>query len=94
LRVIDGRIRTLSGVLHILGFYRNLIYVIKMDDARVKSIFEKEICRMVRGAMVLLKGVWFETMYKMQGSTISDGFNSSIFPDIGFEEEINPTVYG
>jgi hypothetical protein len=49
-----------------------------MDDAGVKTIFEKETCRMVRGEMVLLKGVRFGTLYKMQGSTISDGCNSSI----------------
>jgi hypothetical protein len=41
--------------------------------------------------MMLLKGVNFGTMYKMQGSTISDGCNSSIVPDIRVEEEINPT---
>jgi hypothetical protein len=57
LRLIDGRIRTLPGVLHIPGLARNLIFVRKMDDAGVKTIFEKETCRMVRGAMVLLKGV-------------------------------------
>jgi hypothetical protein len=49
---------------------------------------------MVQGAMVLLKGVWFGTMYKMQGSTINDGCNSSIVLDIGVEEEITPTVSG
>jgi hypothetical protein len=47
---------------------------------------------MVRGVMVLLKGVWFGTLYKMKGSTISDGCNSSILYDIGVEEEINPIV--
>jgi hypothetical protein len=57
LRLIDGRFRTLSGVLYILGLARNLIYVRKMDDGGVKTIFEKETYRMVRGAMVLLKGV-------------------------------------
>jgi hypothetical protein len=94
LRLIDGRIRTLPGVLHIPGLARNLIYVRKMDDAGVKTIFEKETCRMVRGAMVLLKGVRFGTLYKLQGSTISDGCNSSIVPDIGVEEERTPTVSG
>jgi hypothetical protein len=73
---------------------RNLIYVSKIDDARVKAIFEKETCRMVQGAMLLLKGVRFGTLYKLQGSTISDGCNSSIAPDIGVEEERNPTVSG
>jgi hypothetical protein len=43
--------------------------------------------------MVLLKGVRFGTMYKLQGSTISDGCNNSIVPDIGVEEERTPTVF-
>jgi hypothetical protein len=98
LRLIDGRFRTLPGVLHIPALARNLainlMFVSKMDDAGVKTIFEKETCRMVRGAMVLLKGVWFGTLYKLQGSTISDGCNSSIVPDIGVEEERTPTVSG
>jgi len=41
---------------------RNLIFVRKMEDARVKTIFEKGTSRMVRGAMVLMKGLRFETL--------------------------------
>jgi hypothetical protein len=44
---MDGRIRTLLGVLHIPGLAKNLIFVRKMDDAGVKTMFEKETCRMV-----------------------------------------------
>jgi hypothetical protein len=84
LRLIDGRIRTLHGVLHVQGMARNLISVRKMEDARLITIFEKGTCRMVRGAMV----------YKLLGRTISDGCNSSIDPDIGVEEERTPTVSG
>jgi hypothetical protein len=47
LRLIDGRIRKLPGVLHIPGLSRNFIFVSKMDDVGVKTIFEKETCRMV-----------------------------------------------
>jgi hypothetical protein len=86
LRLIYGRIITLLGVLHIPGLARNLIYVRKMDDASVKTIFEKETCRMVRGSMVLLKGFRFRTLYRIQGNTISDGCNSSIVLIIGVEE--------
>ena len=43
---------------------------------------------------MLLRGVRFGTLYKLQGSTISDGCNSSIVHDIGIEEERNPTVSG
>jgi hypothetical protein len=79
LRIIYGRIRTLPDVLHIPGLARNLIFVSKMDDAGVKTVFEKETCRMVRGAMVLLKRVWIGTLYKLQGRTISNGCNSFVF---------------
>jgi hypothetical protein len=44
--------------------------------------------------MVLLKGVQIGTLYKLQGSTISDGCNSSIVPEIGVEEEKTPTISG
>ena len=45
LRLIYGSIRILHGVLHIPGLARNLIYVSKMDNAGVKTIFEKEPAR-------------------------------------------------
>jgi hypothetical protein len=47
LTLIDGRTITLPGVFHIPGLARNLMFVRKMDDAGVKTIFEKEPCRMV-----------------------------------------------
>jgi hypothetical protein len=65
LRLIDGRIRTLPSVLHIAGLARNLIFVRKTDDVGVKTIFKKETRRMVRGAIVLLKGVRLGNMYNM-----------------------------
>jgi hypothetical protein len=94
LRLIDGRIRTLPGVLHIPGMAKNLISISKMEDAGVKTIFEKGTCKMVRAAIVLMKGAHFGTLYKLLGSTISDGCNSSIVLDIGVEEKRTPTVSG
>jgi hypothetical protein len=35
----DGRSRTIPGVLHILGLERNLIFVSKMSDARMHTLF-------------------------------------------------------
>ena len=57
LKLQGGRIRTLPGVLHIPALARNLISVSKMDDAGVKTMFEKDACKMVRGALVLMRGV-------------------------------------
>jgi hypothetical protein len=63
----DGRSRTLPGVLHILGLERNIISVSKMSDAGVHTIFEKDSCKMVRGAMVLMRGVWIGTLVQVVG---------------------------
>jgi hypothetical protein len=41
----DGRIRTLPGVLHIPKLARSLISVSKLDDAGVKTVFEKTLAR-------------------------------------------------
>jgi hypothetical protein len=58
----DGRIRTLLGVLHIPKVARSLIYVSKLDDAGMDTVFGKNTCKMVRGAMVLMRGVQCGTL--------------------------------
>ena len=47
LKLQGGRVRTLPGVLHIPALARNLISVSKLDDAGVKTMFEKDTCKMV-----------------------------------------------
>eukprot|EP00253_Pinus_taeda_P009750 PITA_09750 len=85
LKLQDGRVITLPGVLYIPELARNLISVSKLDDAGVKTMFEKDPCKMVRGALVLMRGVRIGTLYKLQGSTIVDGCNSSVVPESGAE---------
>jgi hypothetical protein len=46
---MDGRIRTLPGVLHISRLAKIFIFVRKMDDVRVKIVFEKETYKMIEG---------------------------------------------
>jgi hypothetical protein len=55
-------------VLHILGLAKNLIFFGKMSDAGVHTLFQKDSCKMVKGAMVLMKGVWIGTLYKLLGN--------------------------
>eukprot|EP00253_Pinus_taeda_P017108 PITA_17108 len=85
LKLQGGRVRTLPCVLHIPALARNLISVSKLDDAGVKTVFEKDTCKMVRGALVLMRGVRIGTLYKLQGSTVVDGCNSSMVPENGAE---------
>ena len=85
LKLQGGRVRTLLGVLHIPALAKNLISVSKLDDAGVKTVFEKDTSKMVRGALVLMWGVRIGTLYKLQGSTVVDGCNSSMVPQNGAE---------
>jgi len=54
LKLQGGRVRTLLGVLHIPASARNVISIRKLDDAGVKIVFEKDTCKMVWGALVLM----------------------------------------
>ena len=47
LKLKDGRIRTLSGVLHIPNLARNLISAKIMDVAGVKTMCGDGVCKMV-----------------------------------------------
>jgi hypothetical protein len=69
-------------VLHILSLERNLIYVNKMSDAGVHTLFQKDSCKMVRGAMVLMKGVWIGTLYKWLGNVDLTRCNNIVAPEI------------
>eukprot|EP00253_Pinus_taeda_P023200 PITA_23200 len=85
LKLQGGRVRTLPDVLHIPALARNLISVSKWDDAGVKTVFEKDTCKMVQGALVLMRRVRIGTLYKLQGSTVIDRCNSSMVPENGAE---------
>jgi hypothetical protein len=90
----DGRIRTLLGVLHIPKLARSLISVSKMNDAEVDTVFGKNTCKMVRGAMVLMRGVRFGTLYKLLGSTYTNGCNHSVVPEHRNKEDKTNIVPG
>jgi len=62
LKLQGGRVKTLPSVLHIPALARNLIYVSKLDDAGVKTMFEKDTYKMVRGVFVFMWGVCIGTL--------------------------------
>ena len=53
LNLMGGSIKIFHGVMHILGFSKNLIYISNMNDAGVNVMFEKYTCNMVQGVMKL-----------------------------------------
>jgi hypothetical protein len=90
----DGRIRTIPGVFHIPKLARSLISVSKLDDASVDTILGKRTYKRVQGAMVLMRGVQCETLYKLLGSTYTNGCNSYVIPEKRNREEKTNTVTG
>jgi len=79
LKLQGGMIRKLLVVLHIPKLARNMIFVSKMNDTSVKTVFEKDTYNMVWGALLLMWGVRIRTWYKLLGSTVIDGYNSLWF---------------
>jgi hypothetical protein len=72
---------------------RNLIFVSKMSDVHVLTMFEKKTCNMVQGTMVLMRGFWNANLYKLLGSTISNGCNSYVVLEGENEEDKTLTIY-
>jgi hypothetical protein len=48
----------------------------------VHTLFERDSCKMVRGVMVLMRGVCIGTLYKFLGNVNSTGCNSTIIPEV------------
>jgi hypothetical protein len=88
----DGSIRTLPGVLNIPKLARSLISVSKLGDAGVKTVFEQNTCKMVRGAMVLMRGVCCGTLYNLLGRNYTNGCNSFVFLEQKNEGDKTNTV--
>jgi hypothetical protein len=85
----DGRIRTLLGVLHIPYLAKSLISISKLDDVGVDTLLGKGTCKMVRGAMVLMRGVRCGTLYKLLGSTYTGGCNNFVVHGQRNKEEMS-----
>ena len=81
-------------MLHILGLARNLISVRKMVDAGVKTIFKKDRCKMIWGAMVLMSGDQYGTLYKLLGEKFIDECNNIVVPENINEENKVPDISG
>eukprot|EP00253_Pinus_taeda_P034797 PITA_34797 len=90
LKLQGGRTRTLSGVLHIPELAKNLISVSNLDDARVKIVFEKDTCKMVRGALELEK-IEFELKEEESDSTTEEESKDEELETLAMRRSIRET---
>ena len=81
-------------MLHIPNLARKLIYVGNMDVAGVKTVCGDGGCKMVWGSMVLMRGVWFGTLYKLLGKTIIDECKNSVVLEEGDKDDKTLTASG
>jgi hypothetical protein len=78
----DGRSRTLPCMRHILGLEGNLIFLNKMSDVGVHTLFYKDSCNMVRGAKVLMKIFYIGALYNLLESVDSTGCNNIVVLEV------------
>jgi hypothetical protein len=69
-------------VCYIFWFGKKYDIFQQMSDAGVHTLFQKDTCKMVRGAMVLMKGVHIGTLYKLLGNVDSTGCNNIVVPEV------------
>jgi hypothetical protein len=69
-------------VLHISGLEINPISVSKMSEEGMHTLFQKDSCNIVRGGMVLMKGVQIGTLYKLLGNVDSTRCNKAVSLEI------------
>ena len=52
-----------------------------MSDVGFHTLFHKDMCKMVKGVMVLIKGVQIGTLYNLLGNVNSIGCNNIVVPE-------------
>lgn len=67
---IDGIIRYFPNVGHVHGLKRNRIWVIYFTNGGVDVIFTRNMCKLVRSALVFLKCIRVGIVYRLNVTTI------------------------
>lgn len=72
IKMHDGIIRTLTNVRHVPDLRKNLISLGVLESSGCKIVAYKGILKVVRGSMVVMKGVCHGNLYALLGMTITD----------------------
>ncbi|KAL5763276.1 hypothetical protein ACOSP7_019540 [Xanthoceras sorbifolium] len=73
LRMYDGTVHTIQEVRHVKGIKKNLLSLRRLDDLGCKVEIEKGIMKIIRGALVLMKGEkTAANLYILKGETLQE----------------------
>lgn len=70
--MLDGMVRTLTRVRHVLEFKKNLISLSALDIAGCRYSSECGVWKIIRGALVIIKGIKHNGLYELQGEIVTD----------------------
>ena len=70
IKIFDGAVRTLGGIVYIPKLRRNLISLSRMDSNGCKYFAGGGAMKITRGGKVLMKGEKCEGLYRLIGKTV------------------------
>ena len=74
MKMFDGAVRTIQGVRHVEGMKKNLLSLGQFDDLGCRMESERGIMKIVRGALVIMKGEKIAAkLYVVKGETLLEG---------------------
>ena len=86
----DGIVRTLSNVRHVPDLRKNLISLGTLDSNGYKFSVEGGVLRVSKGSLIVMKGKKVNTLYILQGSTVTGDVVVSMSEDA----DLDPLVCG
>ena len=71
--MFDGIVRTLTDVMHVQSFQRNLISLGALDSKGYKCTIEGRVVKVVNGALAIMNGEIVKYLYRLIGDAILGG---------------------
>lgn len=71
IKMHDGAVRTLRNVRHVPNLRKNLIYLGVLEENGCKIILENGVLKVVRGSLVVMKGVRHRNLYPLMAETVT-----------------------
>ncbi|KAK2973981.1 hypothetical protein RJ640_013542 [Escallonia rubra] len=78
----DGIVRTLTDVRHVLKLRKNLISLAALDSNSCSYRATGGVIRTMKGALVVMKGLKQNSLYLLQGSTVTGATTIASSSDI------------
>jgi len=71
IKMFDGMVQELKEVRYIPQLKRNLISVGALETLGLEVLIKDGVLKMTKGSMVVLKGVRWNNLYYLKGSTVT-----------------------